>query len=230
MCSIVFSFNSINVFNFVMPEIESNMYLMLGKSNTALVVDPNININANRLLAGNKIKKLIVLLTHEHYDHISGVNFLRNKYETSVICSKMCANNISDPKKNLALYTDVIHPNIVNRNDVVIEQDYICNADLVYNDKYEFNWEEQHVIMKCAPGHSQGGSLIFINDNMIFTGDNLVNNGLGVIHRWPGGSREQYLGITRPMIESLSGNTTVLPGHGKITTFDKVRQYLDFYQ
>lgn len=71
----------------------SSMYL-IEESEHAIVIDP---CRDTSMLSGLRIDKII--LTHEHYDHISGVNIWKQKTNASVLCSKACAGNIQNPKK-----------------------------------------------------------------------------------------------------------------------------------
>ena len=47
-----------------------------------------------------------IFLTHEHYDHISGVNYWKEKCEAEVVCSNICAEKIESSRKNLSRYFD----------------------------------------------------------------------------------------------------------------------------
>ncbi len=80
--------------------------------------------------------------------------------------------------------------------------------------------------MQSAPGHSRGGALIFLDDNILFSGDNLVN-GAGVICRTPGGSWKTYCEKTRPLIDGLPDDMCIMPGHGDSAKLSEIRKYLD---
>lgn len=88
----------LDVHIFPMPVINSNMYV-LTHSGSALIVDPWVSNEAEELLRSAQISQCTVLLTHEHYDHISGVNWLRAQYPCRVVCSETCARGIADPRK-----------------------------------------------------------------------------------------------------------------------------------
>ena len=63
--------------------INSNCYILYnGYSNRCVIIDPGTK-NCSNIIPFIKEKKLTpeyVILTHEHFDHIWGVNFLRKKY------------------------------------------------------------------------------------------------------------------------------------------------------
>ena len=219
--------DGLHIFWYPMLAIESNMYIIL-KGDCALIIDPNVNDDALSLLKANNIKAVVVLLTHEHFDHISGVNWLREHFETQVLCSKTCADIITDPGRNLAKFWRVLimdKPEDVQLEGLKLENpEYSCSADITFEKEYKLEWEG-HVLRFCeAPGHSKGGSLIFLDEWGLFSGDNLVE-GAGVICRLPGGNKKEYDKVTRPLIEGLSDDLFVFPGHGKPSSLSNLRQY-----
>ena len=74
----IFTAYGITVYRWVMPAILSNMYLVL-EGGQALIIDPHICMPALELLRTNGVENVLVLLSHEHFDHISGVNWLIRK-------------------------------------------------------------------------------------------------------------------------------------------------------
>ena len=62
----------------------------------AIIIDPCLNTTA---AMGRKVDLLIV--THEHYDHISGVNAWKDLTGAPLLCSSACADNIKNSKGNV---------------------------------------------------------------------------------------------------------------------------------
>lgn len=221
--------SGLSVLRFVMPVIESNMYVAC-EGNSALVVDPNENEEAIIYLHGEGVKEVTILLTHEHIDHISGVNRFRREFDkVNVICSKQCAERIGDPSKNMAKFWDVVimdkPEKVIEIGNELIDRNYFCDANITYEEEYGFFFDRHRIRMVVAPGHSPGGSLIFVDEEVVFTGDNLVE-GNGVITRFPGGRKKEYLEITKPILEGLKEDIIVLPGHGKPDNMGNMRSYL----
>ncbi len=201
-----------------MPAIESNMYVLLGER-SALIIDPYICNEALNLISCKGIKKCIILLTHEHFDHISGVELFKNTFDCCVICTKKCGELIRNPKKNgastyLALF--------INKASEIQEEakrwampDYSCIADLTYEYKMTFEWENLMIELSDVRGHSNGSQIIKVGNHAIFSGDNLIP-GTQVILRLPGGDRKMYEKNVLPYIDSLSPNCVIFPGHGKV--------------
>ncbi len=163
-------------------------------------------------LWGQKID--YILLTHEHYDHISGVNDCKSVSMGKVICSEDCAERIRDPKKNMAHYFKAFC-DIQTWTDEIpkeVDENYSCEADIVFKDRYEFTWCGHDVRFVHTPGHSPGSCAILIDDHNLFCGDSLIK-GYEPTLRFPGGSRKKWKEISEPYFKSLSGDMRVYPGH-----------------
>ena len=213
-----------------MPVIQSNMYIVIG-SCSALVVDPCISVEAQKLLCDFGIKECIILLTHEHYDHTSGVNWLRDHFNCKVICSKTCAELIQDPRKSgAATFSALFLGKIEDQKQILplLDPNYHCTADFTYERQLNFKWENLPIVMRELPGHSKGSQIISIADNAIFTGDSLIP-GQRTITRLPGGSLEIYREIAIPHLETLPGNSIIFPGHENPVGFHQIKSELTIY-
>lgn len=222
--------NGITIYRYRMPVIDSNMYV-ISEGGQALIVDPHICPQALELLGTGGVKEAVVLLSHEHFDHISGVNWLRENLPiVKVLCTEDCAMLLGDPEKNMAKFFEALFvdmtPEQREAGGKLKDPDYCCEADEVFKEEIRFNWKGHKIRMCRAPGHARGGSLIWLDDELIFTGDSLVE-GSGVILRFPGGSKKDYAAITRPMLEAESDDTFVFPGHGEPGEMGTLRCYLE---
>ena len=205
------------LWRFVMPVIESNMYLLLD-GDEALVIDPHANPEAEELLRENGVKHCLILLTHEHYDHISGVNWLRERCSCEVVCTEACAERIIDPSTNAAKYFQALLMD-KSREELKLftplwDRGYGCRADVSYDESLSLKWRGLPLSLQRAPGHSPGGQLITVCDKHVFTGDNLIP-GQDVITRLPGGSKKDYQEKTLPLIKALPPDCLLYPGHGQ---------------
>lgn len=144
----------------------------------------------------------------------------------------MCAQMLPDPDRNMARYWKIL---LMDKSQEAqsagmtrYDPDYTCVADRTYERETEFLWQGLRVRMRQAPGHSKGGSLIWLDGNILFSGDNLVN-GSGVICRFPGGSKREYANVTRPILEELPDELHVLPGHGEPGRLGELRKYMELF-
>ena len=72
------------VLQFATPLLASNMYLLAEKGR-GIIIDPYGGFMPQ--ITGECSGIDCILLTHEHYDHISGTNALRERYGCPVISS-----------------------------------------------------------------------------------------------------------------------------------------------
>lgn len=187
----------------------SNMY-MVEENGHALVIDPCRNIEPGRGLYIDKI-----ILTHEHYDHISGVNAWKKAYNANVLCSKICSGNIMDPKKSMVRYFDVfceIQNWVKLKTLPDVDLHYTCTADEIFDDEMFFEWQGHGVKLFSLPGHSMGSMGILIDDFDFFSGDSVMKHET-IELRFPGGSAKAWNEISIPRIEKLPNNLYVHPGH-----------------
>lgn len=204
------------IYRFEMPMIASNMYIIM-HGDQALLIDPHGNADAVHLLKKHDVKQLLIILTHEHYDHISGVNYFRKEWRCRVIGSRSCQESVKEPAKNLAAYfmAMFITRSGEERQEIQkqIEQDYHCEVDEGFEQTWRFEFASFQVVLCETPGHSPGSICICINDRYLFTGDSLIP-GEKAITRLPGGNRELYQKITVPYLQSFDPETIIFPGHG----------------
>jgi hydroxyacylglutathione hydrolase len=193
-------FSNCNFFvkKFINPIFQSNSYIIYSKTNKIIaIIDPGETIIENI-----NCKNINIILTHEHVDHIYGLEQLCNNYLVTIFLSEKCHKNINDPKKNLSEYIsnykiNKIIPkisNIVNDNDII----KINNIDFKFY---------------ITPGHSQGGICIGF-DKYIFTGDTFMET--KIITNLPGGSKEHLKNTNIKLKNILDHYEFILPGHGDI--------------
>lgn len=211
----LFQIINCETYSYSFAPIDSRMYLVIS-NNKALIIDPCVNTDALQLLKDKNIMDVIILPTHEHYDHISGINWMKENFRCRVIAIDRCAQNLSDPKRNASAYFDALlfftSPETKIAGDYI--QPYSCEADETFNDYKCFNWENHKIEIIHSPGHSDGSVCILIDNIFVFTGDSLIK-GKQTITRLPGGSKKKYAEITLPFLKSLPKDSIIFPGHGE---------------
>lgn len=212
------------IYVYAMPVLDSRMYILINDRNEkeALIIDPLCSEEAVSVI--HELTHVTVLLTHSHYDHISGVNWLRKLVDCTVLCSDICAAKISDPNKNFSSFSTAL---IIGKTDEEQEQcmeffelDYSCQADKTFEKEIRFPFGSYQIDIIYTPGHSDCSQCIQLttskkglSPDIVFTGDSLVN-GHEVITRLPGGSKRDYASTTKPYLDSLAEDTLIMPGHG----------------
>ena len=196
------------------PLLSSNMYV-ISNGGEAIVIDPYKAEYVFDHLDEQGVEISNVLLTHEHYDHISGVNWLRDRYNCPVWCSEKCAANIQDPRMNFSRFFEAFceiqaWASVSEENKKI--DSYECRASSVFSGEKELNWQGHSIKMHETPGHSQGSSCYLFDGKYLFCGDALFKD-FPTELRFLGSSKDDMNKITFPYLRLLSKDVLVQPGH-----------------
>lgn len=204
--------------NYQLKYVKSNMYLTI-EDMSALLVDPNPSEDAMAILKDAHVQELTILLTHEHYDHISGVNWYKREFPTTIICQSQCSKEISNAENNIPLsFFALMSPDAKGHEKEVKE---FCDslpteaieADIVFDEAYDFQWKGHKLHLSSRPGHSPGSMVIEWDNAYLFSGDYMILD-LPVFLRMPGGSKKMYRQHTLPYLLGLENHYIIMPGHG----------------
>ena len=194
--------------------LNSNMYI-LEEDKHILIIDVIDSDDALQLCRHASF--VTVLLTHEHFDHICGLNRLRDSCSPClVIASEACSERIQGAKENLSDYANVL-AELSGKQIPASWEPFSCEAaNITFNKNYVFHWMSHSVELLHTPGHSAGSACILVDD-MLFVGDSVLESKLMV--RFPGSSKKQYRDVTVPLLEQmLIKAKLVYPGHGEAMT------------
>jgi glyoxylase-like metal-dependent hydrolase (beta-lactamase superfamily II) len=145
-------------------------------------------------------KPAYIILTHEHIDHVAGINFLKEHFpHCKIVCSEPCALKIIDERGNLSRYHNKPYASVP--------------ADITIDEKGPVV-EWSGLAINCIPwgGHSAGGMLIMASD-VIFTGDQFIK-GIKTVTNLPGSQKEKVKECFEYLKNSFPSYTTLYPGHG----------------
>ena len=185
----------------------SNTFIVIGKDSKAIIIDPG-NPNIQPLLEVVKVNRwsiVGVMLTHEHADHIAGLEALIKIKQFTVFCSKECANNIKSSKNNLSKYIEEI-----DSFELSIPTQIVRDGEMRNIAEVDFSFYE-------TPGHSPGGICIF-TENAVFVGDTILNKEKVPLN-FPHSNRIQYLRSIEKLKKLIKPGINVFPGHGKAFKF-----------
>lgn len=209
----------ITVYRSICRALDSNMFVIM-KEGMALIVDSNEEEELLSLFKNNHINKVFILLTHEHYDHTSGVCWLQEKFDATLICNKPCAERICESRRNIPKLVSFVLANKDKEDGGHRYQDfkktykpYTLHADIIYDAPCEFELMGMKIQATQTPGHSPGCWCLVVDDSFVITGDSLIQN-TPVLERFKESSPEDYRNITLPYLKGLDDTLYVLPGHG----------------
>lgn len=190
----------------------SNCYV-LAEEGAALVIDPGHPRGAAELLERAGLNPEWILLTHEHCDHIAGLEGLRRGYPGArVAASGACSEGIQDARRNMSRMMEVY---LTFRGAPgTAYPPFVCRpADQTFSRETVLHWRGHTLRATALPGHSPGSAVLLWDGWVLFSGDYLIP-GEQVITRLPGGSRADYEETVRPRLAALPAGLWIFPGHG----------------
>lgn len=193
------------IHRFLNNNFNSNAYI-ISVGNNCIVVDPGTSYTDELLnyTNTNKLSISYIILTHEHYDHCMGVNYLRNKNPNiKLVTSYYCNQNIQDDRMNLSRYADE------KGNGFTISP-----ANIVINCDSNLNLLGLPFHFLLTPGHSQG-SMCFGFYHILFSGDTIIPYYKPIL-KLKGGSISDYH-QSLDKLKKIYRNTKLFlyPGHGE---------------
>jgi len=194
----------------IMP-FGTNCYLVASEqTRDGIVVDPAGD--APRIMSDIRelgIKIGLVVITHEHRDHLGAVSQIIENTGASFAVHTAEAQTLQHQDfSRVAAHDPTFKPppipdRLLNDGDILVVGDL-----------------ELKVLH--TPGHSPGGICI-AGYGVVFSGDTLFNASIGRTDM-PGGDHNLLISSIRAKLLSLPDETLVLPGHGPKTTISRERK------
>lgn len=200
--------------------IQENTYIIWDDTLEAAVIDAgNMNERENEVLAkfiaDNGLKPKYALNTHGHFDHLLGVDFLREKYGAQLAMNSKDEFLLKGASVSAELFGV--------KADALPEA---IDIDLEGKESIKFGNTELKIIP--TPGHTPGHVAFFEPESkVLFTGDTLFRESIGRTDL-PGGD---YSWIMRSIIENilpLGDDVKIYPGHGDTSDIGHESMYNPF--
>ena len=213
---------SMGIRRFINSPVPSNTYVIEDNiSRECVVVDPGTNGSAE-IIGYIKDKGLVpkyILLTHGDFDHVWGVNALKETFsDIQIVASKETARLTSIPQSYFsALYFGKPEPYSIEKIDYIIDEH---DNQLV--------WQKNKIRFIQVPGHTSCSNIILFN-GMMFSGDTILKNTKPFIQKRHGGSKDTFKQSVRMILDSFQDDVEVYPGHGEVFRFGEVREYYENY-
>lgn len=193
------------------PLTESNCYI-LSEKNRCVIIDPGETEGLFRILEEQQLEPELILLTHEHCDHMAGLDALREKYpQARFPATAICDAGIQNARLNMSRVMEIY---LHFRGKPGIHYDpFVCRkADEIIPDDAVLQWRGHTLRFVPLPGHTPGSAGIFLDADTFFCGDYMIQDEEPIL-RFPGGDEKSYRQITEPFLNNLPGGILICPGH-----------------
>ena len=212
--------STMNIVKFVFNPIQENTYLLWDQTMECIIIDAG-NSSAGEdsrladFIANNGLKPIMAVNTHGHFDHLMGVNFLKQTYGVKFALSSKDEYLRVSAQQSCAMFGIAA---VVDVPQIDIDLDTI--------ETISFGETELKVIK--TPGHTPGGVCLYHEQSsQLFSGDTLFRESIGRTDL-PGG---EYGTIIRSILNNiipLGDEVTVYPGHSDKTTIGHESLYNPF--
>jgi hydroxyacylglutathione hydrolase len=199
----------LNIRTYPLGPIQANCYIISNSHKECLVIDPGgEGEKLVKQLRKLQLNPVAILLTHAHFDHIGGVDAVRDAYNIPVYLHKKESGWLQDPMQNGSGRYREIPDILVSPADYLIEYEQVLEIS-------DFKFKILH-----TPGHSPGSvSYVFLDEGFAIVGDTLFEGSIGRTDL-VGGDSKLLLSSIHNKLLILDEETIIYPGHGGPTRID----------
>ncbi|MFV2091021.1 MAG: MBL fold metallo-hydrolase [Pseudomonadales bacterium] len=201
--------------------IGGNIAVSIGADGTLLVDDqfPQMMPKVDKALASLGSDGVdFAVNTHWHFDHAEG-NLILGPRGVWLVSQANSRAMMADPHViNLVMWQYRQNPYPESARPVI-----------TYDDRMQFHFNgEQIDLLHFGPAHTTGDTaVIFRGRNAVHLGDVFNNSGYPFIDADNGGSISGMIEFCSEVRDEINEDTTVIPGHGLITDYRALVDYID---
>ena len=217
--------SEIKIGRMVMGVCGTNCYFLYREGEKeCIVVDPaDQGRSIYSALNRNGFRVAAILLTHGHFDHIWGLDELRDAANAAAEADGL------EPVKAYAMEAEKELLRDAHKN--VSEQagrPCITSADVYLKDGQELTLAGMQCKVIATPGHTVGGCCYYFEEaGFLVAGDTLFAESVGRTD-FPTGSMSTLVRSIKDKLFVLPDDTKVYPGHGESTTIAHEKEYNSF--
>ena len=215
----------IKIGRMVLSVCQTNCYFLYRDGeHEAIVVDPaDQGQHIYSTLLKNGFRVAGILLTHGHFDHIWGLDALRDAANAAAEADGLEPVKVYAHEDERALLKDA-------GMNVSEQAGRACStyADVYVKDGQEITLAGMTCKAIATPGHTAGGCCYYFEEaGMLIAGDTLFAESVGRTD-FPTGSMGILVRSIKEKLFALPEDTKVYPGHGDSTTIDHEVKYNPF--
>lgn len=190
--------------------LEVNCYVAQTEKSVVVFDTGDYSKEIADILKADDGREKLIILTHCHFDHISGVERLIKETGCKVAVSAADSDGLWDSSLNLC--------------DIAGLEPIQLSADVLLYDNESLKVGDLEFICMLTPGHTDG-SMCFLCENYLFSGDTLFKGSVGRTDFKTGSVSKLFDSLRK--LSQLSDDLTVLSGHGDETTlgYEKLNNY-----
>ena len=184
--------------------MQVNCYIVMGEEESkAFVIDPgDCAVKVYERLKELGVECAGILLTHGHFDHITGVNELKELTGSAVYAGKDEERLLLDSDLNVS--KRIRHPVTVKADKLLEDGEEVAESGLKFKTLF-------------TPGHTDGSVCFYFEDEgVLFSGDTIFKQGMGRTDLPTGCEEKLFYSLTHKLMK-LPGETKCYPGHGGTT-------------
>ena len=211
--------NKIKVKRFVNTPVPSNTFLLIDGVH-CLVIDPGSKeqTDVRDYIKAHGLTLDYIILTHEHFDHCWGVNYLTEAFPAKVVSTRLCAEWVQTPFNYFnQMYYNSDEMYQINHVDILVE-DIECRM----------MWGETSIMFVKTPGHTDKGMCVEIG-GCLFTGDTVLYRTKPFLKKKYGASKEELKQSIEHIYLTYPAETKVFPGHGEPFALGKTEEFYKQY-
>ena len=212
--------NKIKVERFINTPVPSNTYLLIDGEH-CMVIDPGSKeqTDVRDYIEAHGLTLDYIILTHEHFDHCWGVNYLKELYsDAKLVATRLCAEWVMKPWNYFnQMYYNSDEMYQIPKVDILVEE---TDGTIL--------WDGTLIRFIPTPGHTDKGMCIEVG-GCLFTGDTILYLTKPFLKKKYGASKEELKRSIGHIYGNYPGVTKVFPGHGEAFELKETEEFYKQY-